>query len=79
VGPHKRFAPTRKQPPAADAEVAGTADRHEALAGEVVVAAAAAAIAVEGYGLRCESSGRVRFLGSSVFCSLFLSLGLLGC
>jgi len=53
VGPHKRFAPTRKQPPAADAEVAGTADRHEALAGEVVVAAAAAAIAVEGYGLRC--------------------------
>ena len=47
-GPHKRFAPTRKQTPDADAEVAGTAGRHEALAGEV----AAAAIAVEGYGLR---------------------------
>jgi len=79
VGPHKCFAPTRKQPPAADAEVAGTAGRHEIVVGEAAAAAAAAAaIAVEGYGLCYESGGRV-FLVSSVFCSHFVSLGLLGC
>jgi hypothetical protein len=57
--PHKRFAPGRKkQLPAAAAPVAGISGRHQALAG---VAAAAAAIAAEGFGPAMTGLVRVRF------------------